>query len=115
MLRFLGKIVGLGLILLGIYFLGRNIFFTTGGYSYSFWRGISADLSVFTLAGGVMSLLYLPSENKKLGWILIAISILLIFSGGVAILTPVSLWQLFISLIAMASGYQLITTGRITL
>lgn len=35
-MKFLGKLIGLGLVLLGIYFLGKNIFFTTGGYRYSF-------------------------------------------------------------------------------
>lgn len=114
-MRFLGKLLGLGLILLGIYFLGKNILFTTGGYSYSFWRGISADLAVMTLAGGTVSLFYLPEKFKSLGWILVGASIILIFAGGRAVLAPTSLWQLFVSLISMASGYQLITTGRISL
>ncbi|ANV88524.1 hypothetical protein [Picosynechococcus sp. PCC 7117] len=114
-MKFLGKLIGLGLILLGIYFLGKNIFFTTGGYRYSFWRGISADLAVMTLAGGVVSLFTLPENNRTLGWILIGASILLIFAGGRAVLTPVSLWQLFISLASMTSGYQLLRTGRINL
>ncbi|AMA10324.1 hypothetical protein [Picosynechococcus sp. PCC 73109] len=111
-MKFLGKLIGLGLILLGIYFLGKNIFFTTGGYG---WRGVAADLAVMTLAGGVVSLFILPKDNRVLGWILIGASILLIFAGGRAILTPVSLWQLFISLASMTSGYQLLRTGRINL
>lgn len=112
-MKFLGKVLGLGLILLGIYFLGKNIFFTTGGYYYSFWRGISADLAVFALSGGVVALFALPENNKIMGWILIAAAILLIFAGGRAVLAPVSLWQLFISLASMTSGYQLLRTGRI--
>ncbi|MEB3225133.1 MAG: hypothetical protein VKJ86_04950 [Synechococcus sp.] len=112
-MKFFGKIFGLGLILLGIYFLGKNIFFTTGGYGYSFWRGLSADLAVMTLAGGIVSLFTFPAENRSLGWILIGISILLIFAGGRAVLAPTSLWQLFLSLISMTSGYQLLRTGRI--
>ncbi|NJN73803.1 MAG: hypothetical protein HC799_13835 [Limnothrix sp. RL_2_0] len=114
-MRLLGKILGISLVLLGIYFLGKNIIFTTGGYSYSFWRGISADLAVMTLTGSVVSLFYLPEKYKSLGWILAGVSILLIFSGGRAVLAPTSLWQLFVSLISMASGFQLITTGRISL
>lgn len=112
-MKILVKLLGLGLVLLGVYFLGKNIFFTTGGYGRSFWRGISADLSVVTLAGGVTCLFALPSEQKKLGWFLIGGAILLIFAGGVAVLKPVSLWQLFISLSSMSAGYQLIRTGRI--
>ena len=112
-MKILGKLLGLGLILLGVYFLGKNIFFTTGGYGYSFWRGISADLAVMTLAGGVTCLFALPSEHKTLGWFLIGGAILLIFAGGTAVLAPVSLWQLFISLGSMSAGYQLIRTGRI--
>ena len=114
-MKILGKLLGLGLIVLGVYFLGKNIFFTTGGYYYSFWRGISADLAVVTLAGGVVSLFMFPEKQKTLGWFLIGASILLIFAGGRAVLAPVSLWQLFISLISMSSGYQLIRTGRISL
>ncbi|AFY37818.1 hypothetical protein Lepto7376_1475 [[Leptolyngbya] sp. PCC 7376] len=112
-MKILGKLLGLGLILLGVYFLGKNIFFTTGGYYYSFWRGISADLAVMTLAGGVACLFAFPSDYKTLGWFLIGGSILLIFAGGTAVLAPVSLWQLFISLGSMSAGYQLIRTGRI--
>jgi hypothetical protein len=41
-MRFLALFGGLALILLGIYFLGSNIIFTT--HAYPWWRGVAADL-----------------------------------------------------------------------
>ncbi|BAW95104.1 hypothetical protein NIES970_00040 [[Synechococcus] sp. NIES-970] len=112
-MKVLGKVLGLGLILLGIYFLGKNIFFTTGGYGYSWLRGIKADVAVFTLTGGLVSLFTLPKESRIFGWILIGASIVLIIAGGRAVLRPTSFWEVFISFLSMVSGYQLLRTGRI--
>ena len=50
---FLLRIVGFGLLILGIYLVGENIFFTTNVYPY-WWRGISADISVLALTSGVL-------------------------------------------------------------
>ncbi|MEO0738717.1 MAG: hypothetical protein AAFZ35_18135 [Cyanobacteria bacterium J06649_12] len=50
-LRLLIQLFGLVLMLLGIYFLGKNIFFTTNVSPY-FWRGVAADASIFLLCAG---------------------------------------------------------------
>ena len=50
-MRLLIQLFGLVLMLLGIYFLDKNIFFTTNVSPY-FWRGVAADASIFLLWAG---------------------------------------------------------------
>ncbi|ASC69474.1 hypothetical protein XM38_004010 [Halomicronema hongdechloris C2206] len=112
-MRFLMQLIGLALMLLGIYFLGKNIFFTTNVSPY-WWRGIAADASIFLLVGGIFLLILMPlGFLKNLGWVLVAAGILCIFVSSRAILNPTSLWQLFLSMISMTVGYRLLATGRI--
>ena len=68
---FLLRIVGFGLLILGIYLVGENIFFTTNVYPY-WWRGISADISVLALTSGVLLLVFAPGSMKDLGWTAVA-------------------------------------------
>lgn len=111
-MRILTYLLGLGLILLGIYFLGRNIFFTTQVSPY-WWRGIAADLSVLAITGGIIGLFALPRDMKSLGWVAIAIGIVFVFVSSRAILSPTSLWQFFLAMVSMVAGYQFLTTGRL--
>lgn len=111
-MKLITSLIGLALILLGIYFLGSNILFTTSVDPY-WWRGISADASVLFLTSGVIGLFALPKNSKSLGWILIGISILLIFVSSRAILQPTSLWQFFLSVVSLTSGYKLLTFGKL--
>jgi hypothetical protein len=113
-MRLLSSLIGVGLILLGIYFLGKNIFFTTQVYPY-WWRGIAADASILALTSGIVGLFALPRGSKSLGWVAIALGILLIFFSSRAVLSPTSLWHFLIALAAMVGGYQLLTTGRLNL
>jgi uncharacterized membrane protein YqhA len=110
-MRFLLRLIGFGLLILGIYFLSQNIFFTTNPYPY-WWRGIAADTSVLALISGVLMLVFLPTDSKNLGWILVAIGIILVFLSSKAILNPTSLWQFLLSFSSIAVGYQMLTTGR---
>jgi hypothetical protein len=111
---FLLRVMGFGLVIWGIYFLGRDIVFTTNVYPY-WWRGIAADASVLALMGGVLMLVFLPREAKNLGWIPVTVGIVLVFLSSRAILNPTSLWQFFVSFASIAGGYQLLTTGRLPL
>lgn len=114
-MRFLIQIVGLALILLGIYFLGRNIFFTTNVSPY-FWRGIAADASIFLLCGGIFTLIFAPLGTvKQLGWVLVGLGVLCVFASSRAILKPTSLWQFFLSVTSLGVGYRLFATGRLSL
>jgi hypothetical protein len=107
-MRFLSYILGIALILLGIYFLGKNIIFTTQAYPW--WRGIAADLSVISLCIGVFALVFLPPQIKPLGWVAVAFGVVCVFASSRAILNPTSLWQFFLSLTAMGFGYKLLTS-----
>lgn len=106
-MKFLFQLLGIGLILLGIYFLGKNIFFTTDAYPY-FWKGIAADFSVLTLTCGVSSLFLLPRTLKFSGWILIFVGIISVFYSGRVILQPTSLWQFFVSICSILGGFKLL-------
>jgi hypothetical protein len=110
-MRFLLRVLGFGLLILGIYFLGRDIVFTTNVYPY-WWRGIAADTSILALMAGILMLAFLPRGAKNLGWTPVIVGIILVFLSSRAILNPISLWQFFLSFSLMAGGYQLLITGR---
>lgn len=107
----LGKLIGLALVLAGIYFLGQNIIFTTKISSY-WWRDISAGGSVIAILAGIMSLIFLNRETGVMGWFLIGLGIALVFVSGNVILKPTSLWYLLVSFCSLAFGLQIIRGGR---
>lgn len=113
-MRTILRLIGLGLLLLGIYFLGQNIYFSTNPYPY-WWRGVAADASIISLTIGVLLFFILPRTNKSLSIAAIAIGILLVFASSRAILNPTSLWQFVLSLASFVGGYQLFTTGRLNI
>ncbi len=108
----MSTIFGLALIIASIYFLGQNIVFTTH-YYYSWWQKTSATASVLALLAGIGSLTFWRREMGNFGWIFIAVGIILVFVNGAVILQPTSLWTFCVSMLAFASGYQLLTRGRI--
>lgn len=83
-MRFLFQLIGVMLILLGVYLLGKNIFFTT--YAYPWWRGIAADLSVLSLCLGMFALIFMPGDAKLLGWVAVGFGIVCVFASSRAIL-----------------------------
>ncbi|MDJ0595344.1 MAG: hypothetical protein QNJ72_36080 [Pleurocapsa sp. MO_226.B13] len=111
-MRLLARLIGLGLLLLGIYFLGENIYFTNNVYPY-WWRGVAADASILFLTAGVLMFFILPRGNKSLAGIAIVVGIVAVFISSKAILQPTSLWQFVLSLASFVGGYQLFTTGRL--
>ncbi len=110
----MSTIVGLALIIASVYFLGQNIIFTTH-YYYSWWQKTAATGSVLALLAGIGSLTFWRREMGNFGWLLIALGIILVFVNGGVILQPTSLWTFCVSMVAFASGYQLLTRGRIRL
>lgn len=113
-MRLLLRLIGLSLLIFGIYFLGNKIIFTTNVYP-DWWRGVAANASVFALTLGVLMLVFSPERNKKFGWIGITVGIVLIFLSSRAVLNPTSLWQFFLSFFSIAVGYKMLTTGRLPL
>jgi len=105
------RLIGFGLLIFGIYFLGQNIVFTTHSYGY-WWRGIAANVSILAIVAGVLMLIYLPRRDRNLGWIPLIFGIVIVFFNGQAVLNPTSLWQFLISFISIALGYRMLTTGR---
>jgi hypothetical protein len=114
MTRFLTKIIGLILLITGIYFFGQSIIFTTAYYSY-FYGGLAATGSVLALMCGVFALVFFRPQTGNFGWVLLGIGIILVFLSGRVILQPTSLWNFLVSFTALAVGYQLLSRGRINL
>jgi hypothetical protein len=108
----MSTIVGFALIIASVYFLGQNISFTTH-YYYSWWQKTAATGSILALLAGICSLTFWRREMGNFGWLLIAIGIILVFLNAGVILQPTSLWTFCVSMLAFASGYQLLTRGRI--
>ncbi len=108
----MAKICGLALIVVSIYFLGQDIEFTTH-YYYNWWQKVPAAGSVISLMLGIASLTLWRQAMGNFGWIFIAIGIILVFLSAGVILQPTSLWKFFVAMLAFASGYQLLTSGRI--
>ena len=113
-MRLLTKLIGLGLLLLGIYFLGQNIYFTNNIYPY-WWRGVAADTSILFLTVGVLMFFFSPRRYKSLAGWAIAIGIVAVFFSSKVILEPTSVWQFILSLASFVGGYQLFTTGRLNI
>jgi len=114
MIKLLVQLVGLALIIVGIYLLGQNIYFVTDGYPY-WWRGIAADGSILCLTFGVLIFFTMPREGKLLAAVAVGIGILLVFVSSRAVLRPTTLWHFVGSLACFVGGYQLLTTGRINI
>jgi hypothetical protein len=112
MYRLLIKLTGLILLFTGLYFLGKNIIFASGYYSY-FYRSLPATGSVLAIMGGVFSLVFFRRQTGNLGFILLSIGIVLVFLSGGVILQPTSLWNFLVSFTALAVGYKLLNEGRI--
>lgn len=109
-MRIVNALLGIALILLGIYFLGKNIVFTT--HASPWWRSIAADVSVIALCIGVFALVLLPPPLRSFGWVAVVFGIVCVFASSRAILNPTSLWQFFLSLMAMGFGYKLLSHRR---
>jgi hypothetical protein len=108
----MSKLLGILLLLAGVYFLGQNIFFSTY-YSPYFWRNLPALGSVLAIMTGVISLLFFRRATGNLGWVLLIVGVVLVFLSGGVFLRPTSLWNFFVGFIALAGGYQLLSQGRL--
>ncbi|AFZ25982.1 hypothetical protein Cylst_3869 [Cylindrospermum stagnale PCC 7417] len=110
--RALIKLIGLFLLLIGIYFFGQNIIFVSSYYRFSF-RTLPATASVLTIMAGILALVFFGRETRNLGWILLGIGIVLVFLSGGVILKSTSLWNFCVAFTALAAGYKLLNEGRI--
>ncbi|MHC5598028.1 MAG: hypothetical protein ACYTXC_19170 [Nostoc sp.] len=112
MSRLLIRFIGLILLFTGLYFFGQNIIFVNRYYSY-FYRSLPATASVFATMAGIFALVFFRRETGNFGWILLGIGIVLVFLSGGVILKATSLWDFIIAFAAFASGYKLLSEGRI--
>ncbi len=102
---------GLLLVLLGLYFLGKNIVFTTR-YLPFFWQDISAAGVVLCIAGGVAALILLDEGFRKAGWVFIFFGIILVFVNARVFIKPTSLWSFFCGITSMFAGFKIMHGSR---
>lgn len=100
------KLLGLGLIIIGIYWLSQGILFTTRS-AYYWWQTIPAAGSVILLLAGLWVLFNGRRSDRNRAWILIGGAIALIFMSGGIVIRPTSLWDFLIGFSALISGYKL--------
>lgn len=105
------KLLGILFLLAGIYFLGRNIIFSTY-YSPFFWRNLPAFGSIIAIMGGTISLIFFPRQTKHCGWLLLIAGVILVFLTGSVSLRPTSLWNFLVAFSSIAIGYKLLISRR---
>ncbi len=108
-MRFLTGLLGIAFVLVGLYFLGQNIIFTTQTSPY-WWRDISAAGTVLSVTAGMTCLLFLGRDGQSLGWGLIGLAIVLAIASGGLIVRPTSLWTFFVAMISFGMGLKLMRT-----
>jgi hypothetical protein len=106
-MRLLLKLFGLGLIILGIYWLGQNLILTSRS-AYYWWQPIPATGSVLLMLGGLWTLFNASGDDRNFAWILIGGAIALIFMSGGVMIRPTSLWQFLLGFSALFGGFKLI-------
>jgi hypothetical protein len=105
------RLAGLGLFFFGFWFLGQNIIFSSQISLFTF-RGLAAGGSLVLLIGGISTFLFGSPQSRNAGFIMLLLSVVLIFMGGIITITPTSLAEVFIGIAAMIFGGRMITSGR---
>ncbi len=100
------KLLGLTLIAIGLYWLGKDIILTTRS-AYG-WQTIPAAGSVILLVGGLWVIFNVTTSDRNFGWIMLGGAIALIFMSGGVIVQPTSLWTFLVGFSALFSGYKLL-------
>jgi hypothetical protein len=101
-----GKLLGFALIVMGIYWLGKDIILTTQA-AYG-WQTIPAAGSVVLLLAGLWTLFNASGSGQKLAWILIGGGIALIFMSGGVMIRPTTLWNFMLGFCALFGGFKLV-------
>lgn len=109
---FLAQLIGLGMTVAGLFFLGRNIRFTSY-YSNFWWGGMGAGLSVLLLISGVLMIILGPRQGRAFGWFPIALCIILIFLTSRVTLAPTNLWEFVLAFGCLTAGLKLTLTSKL--
>jgi len=99
-------LVGLGLVVIGVYFLGQNIIFTTQTAGY-WWRPLSAAGTVLSLMAGIVSLTFFGRSGQTAGWFFIGLGMVLAIASGGLVIRPTSLWTFFVAMMSFVGGFRL--------
>jgi hypothetical protein len=108
----MSKLIGIGLIVIGIYFLGQNIIFTSRPSPY-WYTNLAADACVISMLSGLLLVFFGRSVFRSIGWFLIAAAVALVFVSGYIVIERTTLWEFFLSFTCIAGGYKLFTTGNL--
>ncbi len=104
--RALFPIVGLILVLISIYFLGRNLSSFSGeGF---LWKSIVENISLVLVCAGIFMLVLLPLGSKYYSFPSVIMGIIGVFISGYETFSFNDLWELLICLTTMGVGYKLL-------
>ena len=98
--------IGLSLVLVGLYFLGKNVVFATH-YLPFWWQDISATAAVLCITGGILALILADENLKKAGLIFIFLGVVLVFVNARVFIKPTSLWSFIWGIGSMVAGFRI--------
>jgi pSer/pThr/pTyr-binding forkhead associated (FHA) protein len=104
----LTRLVGLALMLAALGFLSSSVALGTFRIMY-----LPAMGSVLLVTAGVLTLSY-GRTNHNLGGILIAVGVVMAFASGGIVLPSITLLSFLLEFGAFSAGYQLFTSGRVS-
>ncbi|MEE3716272.1 hypothetical protein V2H45_05890 [Tumidithrix elongata RA019] len=105
------KYIGLGLMILGIYLLGKTITFNTVIFNPPF-SNLLADLSIPLLLGGIATLFFGGLGNRNYALTSIVGSFIAMFSSGFIVVRSINLWDLVLGFGAIFAGGYLFMTDK---
>lgn len=110
------RLLGLFLFLLGIYLFVQDISLVGRCHSYSCyqWHNLAATGSVIACMSGIVSVFLFKQKTGNLGWLLLALGVLLVYLSGGIILKLSGMLTFIASFTAMAYGQQLMKRRRIS-
>jgi hypothetical protein len=101
------RVVGFLIMILGIKFLAGSLIIGSAGFIYNL-------PTVLLVVAGVTILNY-GWGDRRFGWLLIIIGIVVAFaSGGIAIV-PVTLFAFGVAMLAIVNGYSMLSSGKVKL
>lgn len=105
------KLVGLTLIILGIYSLSQNIIFATKIIDHTSY--VAAIASIFTIMIASISLLFFTKQAGSFGLTLLATGAVMVFLSDGFLFQPNVIRSFCLTFIAFVMGFELIYPSKI--
>ncbi len=101
------RLMGLGILFFGFWFIGQNIIIS----AYA-WGGLAAGGAVALLFGGVVATIFGKNGIRTAGLLMIALSVVLVFASGIISILPTSIAEVLLGFGAIVYGGRMLATGQ---